>query len=92
MHRITHGDGKTLDGGATAGIMKKIFEKTMGDILWCTIIELKGWKLEKHILTGDYRIVNRDGITIIWGNQDCIRKSFGRIVEYDMDKDRIGWQ
>lgn len=63
------------------GEMPNIKAPTMGGkVLWTTLIERGGLKLQKNVFTGHCRVLGANNERITWGSESEMRR---RLVDYD---------
>lgn len=55
-------------------------------VFWDTLVESRGWKLQKNTVTGHARIIDNHKIRRAWGTADAMYKVMDRMKEA-MDKD-----
>ncbi|SDB13767.1 lecithin retinol acyltransferase family protein [Butyrivibrio sp. INlla16] len=61
-----------------ANIPLKVMDK---EIFWDTSRSEKGWKLQKHSITGHARILNEKGIRMAWGACDEMNDFFDKLIK-----------
>jgi hypothetical protein len=60
--------------------MPNIEKSTMGGtVFWTNIAHINGWKLQKHIVFGNCRILDPNNVRKAWGGEQAILKAFEKL-------------
>lgn len=61
--------------------MPNIPTKTMGgNVMWTTLAEVKGLKLQQNQITHHVRILNADNVRVAWGTVNGMQKAIRRLA------------
>ncbi|MEZ0300214.1 MAG: hypothetical protein ACAI35_27475 [Candidatus Methylacidiphilales bacterium] len=64
-----------------AGKMPNLQMPTMGGkFFWTNLVEHDGWRLQKHNLLGNCRILNPDGVRLAWGGETAMIKLMESLI------------
>ena len=53
-----------------------------GEVFWDNICGNAGWKLQRNMFSGHYRILDPNNIRHAWGNEQAMMKLLMQISEY----------